>query len=319
MDNNGQSDSDQVVITVLGSNVSSPVADAGQDQTVSANENGTAVVSLDGRGSTGTGLTFEWSGLNGAPGPDNTAMPTVTLAVGTYQFQLTVTDGNALSDLDSVMVTVLQIGSGTAPTAVAIAELTQEIQSPNVLATVLLKGSSSFATEATIASFTWVGLNGAPDPADIADTTVQLEPGDYMFGLTVTDSNGLTDATTLSVSVERPAIRTIRILLSAGFAVADSNEDGALSLEEARSLVPYLRDTEFSSLDENQDGTLEESELSVGPDKVVGCSGGDGPVGSRAIGDIMVVLGTLALLVGCAGVSSRIKKQEDLVITANQA
>jgi hypothetical protein len=66
------------------------------------------LIELDGSGSTdedGTVVTYEWSGLDGAPDPEDISRPILGLAPGAYAFSLTVTDddgltGTALLDLE---------------------------------------------------------------------------------------------------------------------------------------------------------------------------------------------------------------------------
>ncbi len=83
-----------------------PVADAGGDQTVVATSD-TALVTLDGSGSSdpdGTIAAYSWTG---APDPDDVVNPALNLAPGEYTFSLVVTDNEgALSTADSVTVTV---------------------------------------------------------------------------------------------------------------------------------------------------------------------------------------------------------------------
>ena len=90
-----------------------PVANAGPDQTVAdLDANGSETVTLDGSGSSdsdGTITSYVWSksGSQIATG----VSPNVTLAVGTHNITLTVTDNDGLTDTDVVTIKV----SGLAP------------------------------------------------------------------------------------------------------------------------------------------------------------------------------------------------------------
>ena len=85
-----------------------PVADAGPDQIVECTSPAGASVTLDGSASfdpDGDTLTFTWTDeLNNviATGPT----PTVSVALGTHTFTLTVDDGRGGTDSDTVVITV---------------------------------------------------------------------------------------------------------------------------------------------------------------------------------------------------------------------
>ncbi|MEJ2005228.1 MAG: malectin domain-containing carbohydrate-binding protein, partial [Cyclobacteriaceae bacterium] len=86
---------------------SPPIADAGNDINRSANEDGIASITLDGSNSIdldGTIVSYIWeeNGSFVASG----ASPTLNLPVGTYTFDLTVTDDDGLTDTDAVVVEV---------------------------------------------------------------------------------------------------------------------------------------------------------------------------------------------------------------------
>jgi len=111
-DDNGATDSDDVIITVdpFTPGNQPPAADAGPDQTVTDTDNsGAEMVTLDGSGSSdpdGTIVSYEWS-EGGTPLPGGTGpTPTVNLAVGTRTITLTVTDDNGATDSDDVIITV---------------------------------------------------------------------------------------------------------------------------------------------------------------------------------------------------------------------
>ena len=96
-----------------------PVADAGTDQTVSADGDCLGPVTLDASGSSdpdGDDLVFNWTGPFGAAtGP----MPTVTLPLGTHTITLTVEDESGETDSDTVMVTVEDTTGPTITSAAA--------------------------------------------------------------------------------------------------------------------------------------------------------------------------------------------------------
>lgn len=93
---------------------SPPVADAGDNQTVTAG----ATVTLDGSGSTdpdGDTLTYSWaetSSYSVSLASSTTVSPTFTpQTAGSYTFQLTVDDGNGETDTDQVIIVVSEVSS----------------------------------------------------------------------------------------------------------------------------------------------------------------------------------------------------------------
>lgn len=93
-------------ITITGCN-RPPTASAGPDQAIGLSGSPTAVVTLDGTGSSdpdGDALSYSWSigGSEVATG----ASPAIPLGLGTHAIVLTVTDPDGLSDTDEVLVAV---------------------------------------------------------------------------------------------------------------------------------------------------------------------------------------------------------------------
>jgi hypothetical protein len=105
-----------------------PIAKAGDDKTVAAGAECTAIVVLDGSASTDPdhdSLTFSWTGPFGEDGALQTIVgvkATATLGLGAYEFILTATDATGLAATDSVTITV---ADETAPVLVLTASPTQ--------------------------------------------------------------------------------------------------------------------------------------------------------------------------------------------------
>jgi hypothetical protein len=127
-----------------------PVADAGSDQTVTDTDgNGTQSVTLDGSGSADPGgsiASYAWSWANG--GSATGVSPTVTLPVGTTVITLTVTDNGspALTDTDTVSITVNPAGASTGGFAQSNGLLVMEAEN----ATAIEAGSGASADPAWV-------------------------------------------------------------------------------------------------------------------------------------------------------------------------
>jgi hypothetical protein len=101
-----------------------PIADAGVDQTATADAAGNATVSLDGSASfdpDGDALSFNWGTPAGAiPG----VSPSVTLQVGLHVLTLTVDDGKGATAEDTVQITVNALADTTPPVVTPPADIT---------------------------------------------------------------------------------------------------------------------------------------------------------------------------------------------------
>jgi hypothetical protein len=106
-DDSGATSTDDVLITVLPNQA--PVADAGPDQEiVDQDGDGFELVALDGSGSSddGTVVSYEW--YEGANLVATGVNPTLNLALGSYTYDLVVTDNLGLTASDSVLIEVTQ-------------------------------------------------------------------------------------------------------------------------------------------------------------------------------------------------------------------
>ncbi|MEP6747557.1 MAG: PKD domain-containing protein [Bacteroidota bacterium] len=187
-----------------------PVANAGSAQTVTLP---TSTITLSGTGTGTSGATissYAWvktSGPSpGSIGSSSAASTTVTgLAQGNYLFTLTVTDNHGLTNSSTVTITV-NAAANTAP--VANAGSAQTIILPTN--TVNLSGTGTGTNGATVSSYAWVKTSG-PSSGSIgsssaASTTVTgLAQGSYVFTLTVTDNHGLTNSSTVTITVNAAA------------------------------------------------------------------------------------------------------------------
>ncbi len=184
-----------------------PVANAGIDRTItlpkdSVHLNGTLSYDPDGSVS-----KYKWNKLAGPSSftlsNDSIANPVVTgLVLGTYDFELTVTDNSNLTAVDVVRVTVTNAPANIPPNANAGSN--QTITHPTDSVTVNASGSND--PDGSISTYKWVKISGPATSTivnDAASTTRirNLSAGTYEFELTVTDNQSAIDRDTIVVTV----------------------------------------------------------------------------------------------------------------------
>jgi hypothetical protein len=204
-DNDGLTDTDTVRIAIIEPANVPPTAHAGSDQTVTdSDDNGSESVTLDGSGSSdadGSITNYRWvdddatvlyNGANATAG--------VTLAVGTHDITLTVTDNDGATDSDTVRI-VVNAAPLVPPVADAGSNITVTDSDDNGSETVTLDGSGSSDADGTIVNYRWT--DGATPLYDgpSATTSAALTVGVHSVFLTVTDNDGLTDTVRIYVIV----------------------------------------------------------------------------------------------------------------------
>ena len=181
-----------------------PVSEAGLDQTTSYNQ----VVTLDGSGSSdpdGTIESYEWSQLSGASvilssNDQLTTTFTSPNEEGELVFKLTVFDNDFSSDVDTVVITI--INTNVIPIANAGVD---QLVNNNELVT--LDGSGSSDPDGTIEFYEWSQLSGTGVVLSSADqpTTTFTSPSEndiLVFILSIEDELGGVDSDTISIVVQ---------------------------------------------------------------------------------------------------------------------
>ena len=143
-------------------------------------------------------VSYSWSFGDG--GSSNSADPSYTYNnAGNFTATLTVTDGEGLTDSDSVVITVNDPTVNQPPNAVA----SGTPLSGDAPLLVTFTGSNS-TDDTGIVSYSWVfGDGGTSNSADPQYTYNSF--GNYTAVLTVTDGAGLTDTANVPITVTDPA------------------------------------------------------------------------------------------------------------------
>ena len=172
-----------------------PIAIAGPDQVITLP---TDSVSLDGISSSdpdGKISEWLWTKISGPASfniirPSDSITKVKALVVGTYQFELKVTDNGGLSAKDTMQVIVNDPSIPNRP-PVANAGADQTITLPTN--TITLNGNGSTDPDNNITSYAWTKISG-PSSFNIANASAvqtqvtNLVAGVYQFELKVTDA-----------------------------------------------------------------------------------------------------------------------------------
>ncbi|MEW8505125.1 MAG: autotransporter domain-containing protein [Candidatus Thiodiazotropha sp.] len=199
-DNDTLFSEDQVVITVT-AGPSAPIADAGQDITLTDTDaSGDELVSLDASGSSdadGTIVSYVWldNGVEIASG----ATATITLPVGVHTLTLRVTDNSDLFTEDQLTVTVN--ASTGIPTADAGSDQSLTDTDGDGTASISLDATNSIDADGTIVSYQW--YEGSNQIATGPTPSVELGIGIHTITLRVTDDSGLSHEDQVTITVLR--------------------------------------------------------------------------------------------------------------------
>ncbi|MBX2895942.1 MAG: T9SS type B sorting domain-containing protein [Cyclobacteriaceae bacterium] len=195
-DNGGATAFSEVNVNVLQGN-QSPTANAGNDQAITLPTNSINLVGT-GIDPDGSIVGYSWTKVSGpAANLTNTNTPILVvtnMVQGTYIFSLTVTDNEGSTGSDQVTVTVSVSSSGTneAPIAIAGGNISFSLPTNSVN----LYGSG-FDPDGSITTYSWVKASGGTATLVNADkptlTVTNLQAGQYIFRLTVTDNSGISD------------------------------------------------------------------------------------------------------------------------------
>ena len=224
-----------------------PVANAGNNQTITLPTNS---IVLDGTKSVdpdGTIVSYIWSQVSGGAATITNGTTASTLATGltagTYIFKLVVTDNGGAKGtaFDTIVV---KPAANIPPTANAGADqtITLPVNSVNV------NGSASIDADGTIASYSWSQVSGPSaatiaNPAAVTTNITNLVQGTYVFKLLITDNNGATDSDSLNVTVNaavnQAPVANAGSSKSITLPVNSVNLDGTLSSDPDGTIASY--------------------------------------------------------------------------------
>jgi hypothetical protein len=206
-DSRGRSNADTVSIWVLEQPNRIPSANAGEDISIPLNEPQVKLSALQSNDSDGTIKTFLWTQTSGplTAKIENFQNPEIFIRelnlVGTYVFQVKVTDNMGSSSTDLVSIFV-KAPANLAP----ISNAGGDIFVNKPVNQIYLYGTSSYDTDGKISSYRWLRLSGPPVKMyDSTQAITRLEKmtntGVYVFELKVTDNKGAFSRDTIWVNV----------------------------------------------------------------------------------------------------------------------
>ena len=201
-DNLGSVGKDTIIITVNAAPNVKPTANAGADQSITLPTNS---VTLNGAGTDTDGsiASYLWTKISGPAANSITnasnASTTVTgLIDGTYQFELKVTDNIGATGKDTVNI-IVNAALNKAPIADAGSDqtITLPVNSVKII-------GNGIDTDGSVASYFWREIQGPTsativDPLNPSTSITNLDKGDYVFELIVTDNQGLIAKDTMVV------------------------------------------------------------------------------------------------------------------------
>ena len=212
-DNKGATATSTVQVRVNEAANIAPVAQAGYDRTIQYPKN-SIVLPGSGKDEDGKIVSYLWTKVSGPTGgtiidPSAAQTGVNDLKVGVYTYQLTVTDNKGAIGKSTLKVTVNAVtknafaNSNIPPEANAGFNRVVELPKNSIV----LAGSGS-DKDGSVVSYLWTKISG-PSAGTIIDASSaqagvnNLVPGVYQYQLKVTDNNGATGLSSVTVTVNK--------------------------------------------------------------------------------------------------------------------
>lgn len=197
---------DDVQVTVLEAINIPPVANVGSNIEIRLPKNNVTADGSKSSDSDGSITNYQWTKISG-PAMFEIVTPFAAkteiknLVAGTYVFRLTVTDNKGAKSSADLQVKVLPAMNQP---PVAVAGKDTSIVFPE--GSYMLDGSASYDPDGVIIKYQWKQLDGSgavhiDQPDEKISTLSNIQPGYYLFVLTVTDNNQATATDTIRLTV----------------------------------------------------------------------------------------------------------------------
>ncbi|XP_026756071.2 dyslexia-associated protein KIAA0319 [Galleria mellonella] len=242
-DSSGQFSTAEVHVFVKPPTNTPPIADAGPDSFISLPQ---TWITLNGSGSHDDHqiVAYTWRYVSGPTNSTiinfNESLANATgLTKGQYVFSLTVLDDNGNSATDNVSVTVTQ-NKNSPPKADAGGDQVLNLPIP-----VLILNGSRSSDDFRIVTWKWSRSSSGLAAGTVilkSDTQpvlmlTNIEPGRYVFELTVTDDQGESDRDTVSVQVKPDPLETSLLEMTLNIPVSTFTQSQLDSLVQKMTLL----------------------------------------------------------------------------------
>lgn len=247
-DDAGATGTDQVTVTVQPGANTPPVADAGNNITITQPAASVQLNGSDSEDPDGSISSYSWSKISGPPAggetivtPNNSKTNVTGLKPGTYVFELIIKDDKGSTAADRVTVTVNPKNN-----QVPKADAGNDINITLPVSTVHLNGSASADPDGSIAGYTWTKVSGpaaAISSPNARETNITgLSAGNYIFELTVTDNDNATASARVTVTVSpanKPPVADAGNNTSITLPANSAQLDGSASKDADGSIADY--------------------------------------------------------------------------------